>query len=87
MEVRAVPVDQQDMTDDLKKVRKLSHASDSAKDLNYGGRPAPVLDTPYEPTIKEKKDRFLAITAMKVKTKTANKLTNLVFKVILISIR
>ncbi|KAH9488940.1 E3 ubiquitin-protein ligase mycbp2 [Bulinus truncatus] len=65
MEVRAIPIDQQDMGDDLKKMRKTSSRASEAFDLTFGGHPPPLLDTPYEPVLKDKKDMFHAITVMK----------------------
>nr|AOV18880.1 myc binding protein 2 [Lymnaea stagnalis] len=65
MEVRAIPIDQQEMGDDLKKMRKTSSRASEAFDMTFGGHPPPVLDTPYEPVLKEKKDMFHAITVMK----------------------
>ncbi|CAG5134648.1 unnamed protein product, partial [Candidula unifasciata] len=64
IEVRAVPIDQQDMGDDLKKMRRMSSRAIEAFDMTFGGHPTPVLDTPYEPTLKDK-DMFHAITMMK----------------------
>ena len=65
MEVRAIPVDQQDIHDDNKKHRRLTTTSEEP-DLTYGGHPSPVLDTPYEPVLKDKKDMYHSITLMKV---------------------
>ncbi|XP_035827428.1 E3 ubiquitin-protein ligase MYCBP2 isoform X3 [Aplysia californica] len=64
MEVRAIPVDQQELGEDLKKMRKLSRATEPS-DMTFGGHPAPVLDVPYEPILKDRKDLFHAITIMK----------------------
>ncbi|XP_055893471.1 E3 ubiquitin-protein ligase MYCBP2-like isoform X4 [Biomphalaria glabrata] len=65
LEVRAIPIDQQEMGDDLKKMRKTSSHASEAFDLTFGGHPPPLLDTPYEPVLKDKKDMFHAITVMK----------------------
>lgn len=66
MEVRAIPIDQQEMGDDLKKMRKTSSRASEAFDMTFGGHPPPLLDTPYEPVLKEKKDLFHSITMIKV---------------------
>ena len=63
MEVRAIPVDQQKLGIDLNK-RNLSKSSEDP-DMTFGGHPVPVLDVPYEPILKDKKDLFHAITIMK----------------------
>ena len=66
LEVRAIPIDHQEIGDELKKMRKTtSNRSIEVSDMTYGGHLAPVLDTPYEPTVKEKNYKFHAITVMK----------------------
>ncbi|XP_059170813.1 E3 ubiquitin-protein ligase MYCBP2-like isoform X4 [Physella acuta] len=65
MEVRAIPIDQQEMGDDLKKMRKTNSRASEAFDMTFGGHPPPLLDTPYEPVLKEKKDLFHSITMIK----------------------
>ncbi|ESO93791.1 hypothetical protein LOTGIDRAFT_205644 [Lottia gigantea] len=64
VEVKAVPVDMKDgLGDDSKKMRRLSRPDDG--DLTFGGLPTPVLDVPYEPVVKDRRDIFHSITMMK----------------------
>ncbi|XP_041356631.1 E3 ubiquitin-protein ligase MYCBP2-like isoform X3 [Gigantopelta aegis] len=63
IEVKAVPIDQKDSLDDLKKMRRISRPDEG--DLTFGGMPPPSLDTPYESTVKDRKDVFHSITFMK----------------------
>ncbi|GFN82137.1 myc binding protein 2 [Plakobranchus ocellatus] len=66
LEVRAIPIDQQKIGDEMKKMRKTaSNRSIEVSDMTYGGHLPPVLDTPYEPTVKDKNIKFHAITVMK----------------------
>ena len=62
--MKAVPIDQKDSVDDLKKMRRISRPDEG--DLTFGGMPPPSLDTPYESTVKDRKDVFHSITFMKV---------------------
>ena len=64
VEVKAVPVDMDPSGDDFKRMRRLSRPDEG--NITFGGHPPPCLDTPYEVTIKDKKDAFHAICMMKV---------------------
>lgn len=65
VEVKAIPVDQGILGEDSKKTRRLSRPDNT--NMTFGGLPPPCLDVPYEPTVKDKKDIFHAISMMKVK--------------------
>lgn len=63
--MKALPIDRKDnIGDDLKRIRRLSRPDDG--DMTFGGLPHPMLDIPYEVTVKDRKDVFHAITVMKV---------------------
>ena len=64
VEVRAVPIDMDALGDDYKRMRRLSRPDEGS--LTFGGNPPPCLDTPYEVTVKDRKDAFHAICMMKV---------------------
>lgn len=54
-----------DTAGDERRAKRLSRY-DSESVLTFGGHPPPKLDTPYQVTIKEKKDAYHAICMMKV---------------------
>ncbi|KAL5012682.1 hypothetical protein ScPMuIL_011233 [Solemya velum] len=64
VEVKAVPVDQKDtMREELKKMRRLCRPDEG--NMAFGGHAPPSLETPYEVTMKDRKDIFHAISMMK----------------------
>ncbi|XP_053398701.1 E3 ubiquitin-protein ligase MYCBP2-like isoform X4 [Mercenaria mercenaria] len=63
VEVRAVPIDLDPSGDEYKRMRRLSRPDEGT--TTFGGHQPPCLDTPYEVTIKDKKDAFHAICMMK----------------------
>ena len=62
--MRAVPVDMDPTGEDYKRMRRLSRPDEG--NITFGGHPPPALETPYEVTVKDKKDAFHAICMMKV---------------------
>ncbi|KAL3880398.1 hypothetical protein ACJMK2_032642, partial [Sinanodonta woodiana] len=62
VEVKAVPVSDA-LGDEYKRMRRLSRPDEGS--LTFGGLPLPNLETPYEVTIKDRKDAFHAISMMK----------------------
>ncbi|XP_069130438.1 LOW QUALITY PROTEIN: E3 ubiquitin-protein ligase MYCBP2-like [Argopecten irradians] len=63
VEVKAVPIDMGALGEDEKRIRRLSRPDEG--NMTFGGHPPPCLDTPYEPTVKDRKDVFHAICMMK----------------------
>ncbi|KAL4230611.1 E3 ubiquitin-protein ligase mycbp2 [Mactra antiquata] len=63
VEVKAVPIDLDPSGDEYKRMRRLSRPDEST--VTFGGHEPPCLDTPYEVTVKDKKDAFHAICMMK----------------------
>jgi len=47
---------------------------DAHSNLVFGGQAPPKLDTPYQVTLKDKKDAFHAISMMKVRSDTVTSL-------------
>ena len=65
--MKAVPVVKEtSAADETRKQRRVSKYESGSSPL-FGGHPAPRLDTPYQVTIKDKKDAFHAICMMKVR--------------------
>jgi E3 ubiquitin-protein ligase MYCBP2 len=73
VEVRAVPIDLDPSGDEYKRMRRLSRPDEGT--TTFGGHPPPCLETPYEVTVKDKKDAFHAICMMKVSVTDLSYLT------------
>ena len=54
--------------------KKRSSRMDAHSNLVFGGQAPPKLDTPYQVTLKDKKDAFHAISMMKVRSDTVTSL-------------
>ena len=63
--MKAVPIDKKETSDENRKMRRLSRTNDEGS-MTFGGHPSPNLGTPYQVTVREKKDAFHAICMMKV---------------------
>ena len=61
--MKAVPI----ITDTTLERQKPSSRADAQSSLVFGGHPPPKLDTPYQATVREKKDTYHAISMMKVR--------------------
>ncbi len=66
VEVKAVPIMKESTADDNKKQRRVSRY-DPNNSILFGGHPPPKLETPYQVTVKDKKDAFHSICMMKVR--------------------